>query len=148
MVLTPDDETEQEAERRVAEMWTKTGARLCRMPVGDHDRLMAAVSHLPHMAAFAIVNAVTGQGSDRDALRFAAGGFRDFTRIASSSPTMWRDIALTNRDALLASMDALSEQLAEIRAAVAEGDGARLAELFACAKQARDDWLQSNGEVS
>jgi len=125
----------------VEAMWRAVGAVPCFMEAAEHDRLMAAVSHLPHLAAFAIVNAVTAEGRAPEMLRFAAGGFRDFTRIASSSPTMWRDIALTNRPALIEQIDALQLQLAGMRQAVVEGDGARLAALFQCAKRVRDDWL-------
>jgi len=148
LIVTPGAVTEQSASRRVMAMWQATGAKVISMDARRHDYLMAAVSHLPHVAAFAIVNAVSCQGDHgEDPLPFAAGGFRDFTRIASSSPTMWRDIALTNRDALLANIDALTDQLHAIRHAVSDGDGQQLTQIFTRAKSARDAWLQRTGET-
>ena len=145
LIMTPDDATEQDACRRVAAMWQLADAEVITMDAARHDYLMAAVSHLPHVAAFAIVNAVAGRDGEEDPLQFAAGGFRDFTRIASSSPTMWRDIALTNREALLANIDALRGELDTIRRAVEAGDGEQLTRLFTRAKEARDRWLQEKG---
>jgi len=142
LIVTPDGTTETEVMQRVLAMWQMSGTKVLSMEAQRHDYLMAAVSHLPHLAAFAIVNAVTEQ-DNKDALQFAAGGFRDFTRIASSSPTMWRDIALTNREALLENIDALTEQLQAIRHALTENDSERLTQLFTHAKSARDAWLQT-----
>ncbi|RME34017.1 MAG: prephenate dehydrogenase/arogenate dehydrogenase family protein, partial [Deltaproteobacteria bacterium] len=118
-------------------------AHIRRMTPEEHDRVLAAVSHLPHLAAYALVRAVLRmRESDLDPLDFAAGGFRDFTRIASSSPEMWRDIVLTNREALLAQIDALADELASLREALESRDGARLLSSFTEAKQARDAWLK------
>jgi len=144
LIVTPDGTTEAQAEAQIKAMWQRVGANVITMQAARHDELMAAVSHLPHIAAFAIVNAVSNQGEQGgdDPLQFAAGGFRDFTRIASSSPTMWRDIALTNRDAMVANIDALTDQLSLIRQAIADGDSQQLTQLFTHAKSARDAWLQ------
>jgi len=143
LIITADDGSEENAQQQVATMWRTVGANVITMAAARHDHLMAAVSHLPHIAAFAIVNAVSNQGEGGDdPLQFAAGGFRDFTRIASSSPTMWRDIALTNRDAVVANIDALIDQLSAIRQAVSSGDSQQLTQLFTHAKSARDAWLQ------
>ncbi|MDX8413751.1 MAG: prephenate dehydrogenase/arogenate dehydrogenase family protein [Mariprofundales bacterium] len=144
LIITPDTTTEARAEAQVKAMWQTVGANVITMQAARHDALMAAVSHLPHIAAFAIVNAVSNQGKHGgdDPLQFAAGGFRDFTRIASSSPDMWRDIALTNRDAMVANIDALTDQLSAIRQAISHGDGQQLTQLFTHAKSARDAWLQ------
>lgn len=104
-----------------------------------HDTLMAGVSHLPHMVAYALINTVTGLSSnDHDAVAYSAGGFRDFTRIAASDPTMWRDICLTNREPLLAMIDRFSGSLAELREAIEGADGEAMQELFAAARRIRE----------
>lgn len=145
-ILTPLDETEPAALDAVQAIWRATGARTECMSPADHDDFLAAVSHLPHMAAYALVNAVRRLGNaEHDPFRFAAGGFRDFTRIASSSPAMWRDIALANREALLHKMDVLQAELRDIRAALEAGDGDRLLQFFTEAKKARDNWLATHG---
>ena len=146
-ILTPLDETEPAALQAVTAMWRAMGARTECMSPADHDDFLAAVSHLPHVAAYALVNAVRKLGdAGHDPFRFAAGGFRDFTRIASSSPAMWRDIALANREALLHKMDILQAELTDIRIALEDGDGERLLRFFTDAKQARDRWLATHGE--
>ncbi|MDQ6951724.1 MAG: prephenate dehydrogenase/arogenate dehydrogenase family protein [Mariprofundales bacterium] len=142
VVITPTPKSESQLVGRVTDLWQTIGANVVEMDAKQHDQFLAAVSHLPHLAAFALVNAVAAQGDGaHDPFGFAAGGFRDFTRIASSSPVMWRDIALTNREALLASIDAMAGQLAQLRGAIAQGDGALLLEHFTKAKAARDGWL-------
>jgi len=113
------------------------------MAASEHDEFLAAVSHLPHLAAFALVNAVRKQGNDaHDPFEFAAGGFRDFTRIASSSPHMWRDIALCNRAAVMHQLDALQDELSDLKKALATDDAESLLQHFSAAKQARDAWLK------
>jgi prephenate dehydrogenase len=134
----------------VETMWKATGSRVIRMDAASHDDLLASVSHLPHLAAFALVNAVRKQGersddAEHDPFRFAAGGFRDFTRIASSSPEMWRDIALSNSVALVDKIDAFQAELAELKAALTCKDGEKLLQNFAAAKKARDAWLEEHG---
>ena len=117
------------------------------MDAADHDDFLAAVSHLPHVVAYALVNAVRRLGNrEHDPFRFAAGGFRDFTRIASSSPEMWRDIALSNRKALLHKLDALQTELERLKQSLEKGDGDRLLADFSEAKKARDDWLAEHGD--
>jgi len=146
-IITPMADADEEAVSKIEAMWRATGARLERMDAASHDDFLAAVSHLPHLAAFALVNAVRGQAGDEahDPFRFAAGGFRDFTRIASSSPEMWRDIALSNSQALVEKIDALQAELAGMKTALNSGDGEKLLERFAAAKQARDAWLDKHG---
>ena len=139
-ILTPDDDTDAEALTDVKNMWQAAGCKIREMDAADHDDALAGVSHLPHLAAFALVNAVRKQAGE-DPLEFAAGGFRDFTRIASSSPAMWRDIALCNQQALIGKIDALQDELAVLRDALEAGDGERLLLEFEAAKHARDDWL-------
>ncbi len=142
-VLTPEKATDAAAVARVRAMWAAAGAHVRLMDAEEHDRVLAAVSHLPHLAAYALVHAVLRlRRDDLDPLDFAAGGFRDFTRIASSSPEMWRDICLTNRDALLGRLDALQSELGVLREALERGDDEALRAYFAAAKQERDEWLR------
>ena len=112
------------------------------MEPGHHDRILAEISHLPHVVAYALVHAVgTADAEGENVLSYTAGGFRDFTRIASSDPDMWRDIALMNREALLASIDGFSASLAMLRQRVDGRDSKGLAEFFTIAKQFRDGIL-------
>jgi len=141
-IVTPDETTDKKALAVVEKMWQDAGANVVSMPAAEHDKLLGAVSHLPHLAAFALVNAVNKQKTDEfDPLSFAAGGFKDFTRIASSSPEMWRDITLANRDALKQQIDILMDELQNIRVALQASDKESLTALFSSAKDARDDWL-------
>jgi len=142
-ILTPNEQTDAKALAQVKNMWEAVGARVKIMSAAEHDDVLAAVSHLPHLAAFAIVNAV---GKSNAAFRFAAGGFRDFTRIASSSPEMWRDIALCNQSAIVDKIDALQEELTALRDALNAHDGDALLDKFASAKQARDIWMSKYGD--
>jgi len=141
-ILTPVKETRTNATQMIETMWQTAGSDVMCMNAPDHDDFLAAVSHLPHVLAYALVNAVRKQGNEtHDPFQFAAGGFRDFTRIASSSPEMWRDIALCNRTSLLHKLDALQVELDGLKNALETGDGDRLLAQFEQAKQARDKWL-------
>ena len=141
-ILTPDEDTDAQALQAVQAMWTCAGSRVVSMNPAEHDEFLAAVSHLPHLTAFALVNAVRKQGNaEHDPFEFAAGGFRDFTRIASSSPQMWRDIALCNRAAVVKQLDALQDELNGLKQALLNDDAEVLLENFTSAKQARDAWL-------
>ena len=138
-ILTPTERTEAAVLEMVAHMWRLAGADVCFMEPGHHDRIFAEISHLPHMAAYALVHAVgTADVEGENVLSYTAGGFRDFTRIASSDPAMWRDIALMNRNALLQSIDGFSASMAELRRRIEAGDGAGLSTFFTTAKQFRD----------
>jgi prephenate dehydrogenase len=106
-----------------------------------HDQLFAAVSHLPHLLAFALVSEIAARENSAELFGFAAGGFRDFTRIAGSSPEMWRDIALQNRAALLAELDRYGARLAVFRELIDKGDGPALERLMREAKGARASWI-------
>ena len=140
VVLTPLPETDPLALATVAAAWQNCGARVRILDSVTHDRVFAAVSHLPHLLAFALVDELAGRPDAEDLFRFAASGFRDFTRIAASSPEMWRDIALANRDALLAEVDAFRAQIDRLAAMVRAGDGAGLETVFATARAARRAW--------
>jgi prephenate dehydrogenase len=140
VILTPDVATDPAALELVRSMWASTGAEVVEMAVAEHDTVLAATSHLPHVLAYALVDALAKSPSSADIFRFAAGGFRDFTRIASSDPAMWRDIAIANRPALLDAIDMFSGQLAHLRQAVSDGDGEELYGTFTRAKTARDEF--------
>ena len=140
VVVCPLPENRDEDVARVEAMWRVTGARTHRMTSEQHDGVFASVSHLPHLLSFALVDQILD--SDDAALKFAfaAGGFRDFTRIAASSPEMWRDIFLANRDAVLAELDNYTAVLARLRAAIERGDGEMLSAEFSRARDARERW--------
>jgi len=142
VVLCPLPENAPEAVARIAAMWRATGARVSEMPAAQHDRVLAAVSHLPHVLSFALVEQILGAPDAALKFSFAAGGFRDFTRIAASSPEMWRDICLANRTALLAELDAYETVLAHLRTAIDTGDGAALEALFSRSRQVRTAWQE------
>jgi prephenate dehydrogenase len=138
-ILTPTDRTDRGALDLVRRIWETAGSEVVLMDVEKHDRVLAAISHLPHMVAYSLVNAVsTYDRYEENILEYSAGGFRDFTRIASSDPTMWRDIALTNRDALLEMMERFERFFAELKEDVRSGDGAKLFEFFLRSKESRD----------
>jgi len=140
VVLTPVAETDRAALATVANLWSACGAHVRELDPAVHDRIFAAVSHLPHLLAFALVDLLAARPDADDVFRFAASGFRDFTRIAASSPEMWRDIALANRDALVAALDAYRAQLDNVASMVAAADGAALEAVFARAAAARRAW--------
>lgn len=150
LVLTPLDETSVKAVERVTELWEACGARVSQMSAGQHDKILAAVSHLPHVLAFLLMNHVSPGAeqhpddplASNDPLRFAGGGFRDFTRIAGSSPEMWRDICLANREALSRQIDAYQNELMILREMLARNDGEALEKVFDNAREARRRWLK------
>ncbi len=138
-ILTPTATTDTAALDTVSRLWQAAGADVCFMEPGHHDRIFAEISHLPHVVAYALVHAVgTADVEGENVLSYTAGGFRDFTRIASSDPVMWRDVALMNRAALLVSIDGFSASLAELRRRIVNSDAAGLTEFFTTAKQFRD----------
>lgn len=141
-ILTPTAGTDSIALETVTRLWQAAGAVVCVMEAGHHDRIFAEISHLPHVVAYALVHAVgTADVEGENVLSYTAGGFRDFTRIASSDPAMWRDIAVMNREALMASIDGFSASLAVLRQRIEDGDAQGLAEFFTIAKQFRDGIL-------
>ncbi|ARN72911.1 prephenate dehydrogenase/arogenate dehydrogenase family protein [Oceanicoccus sagamiensis] len=142
VILTPTEETNPDALQAVKSLWESTGADLVEMPVDEHDEVLAATSHLPHILAYTLVDALAGNPEQQNIFRFAAGGFRDFTRIASSDPTMWHEISLANRDALLKMIDTFSDQLGDLRQAIADGDSENIVASFTRAKSARDKFAQ------
>ena len=142
VVLTPLKETSAEAASVVEEAWKQCGARVSRMDPAEHDAVLATVSHLPHLLAFALVHEVARRANSAELFSFAAGGFRDFTRIASSHPEMWRDICVANRDRVLDEVRRFSAKLDQVKALLERP--AELEKLFAEAREARDKWIQSS----
>ncbi len=142
VILTPLPETDPQALARVDWMWRTCGAEVSRMSVAHHDEVLAATSHLPHMLAYGLVDALARMDETDEIFRYAAGGFRDFTRIASSSPVMWRDICMANREALSAMLARFSIELTDLAQAIRLGDGNILLEVFARAKAARDRYVE------
>ena len=142
VVLTPLPENDASDIEKIAALWSACGANVTRMDAGQHDSVLATVSHLPHLLAFALVHEVAQRANAEQLFAYAAGGFRDFTRIASSHPEMWRDISVANRDLLALEMEKFEEKIRAVKALVKAGDGAGLERLFAEAREARDQWLK------
>ena len=142
VILTPLAENRAADVDLVEGLWAACGARVERMTPSDHDRVFAAVSHLPHLAAYALMADLAERADADTYFRFAGSGFRDFTRIAGSHPEMWRDIALANRDALLDELDTYIDKLEAIRGLIEARDGQSLENLFARARQARHNWIE------
>ncbi|MDK9726293.1 MAG: prephenate dehydrogenase/arogenate dehydrogenase family protein [Sterolibacteriaceae bacterium MAG5] len=141
VVLTPLAENTAAAVGAVRTVWELCGARVSELAPAEHDAVFAAVSHLPHLLAFALVHDLASRDNADQLFGFAAGGFRDFTRIASSHPEMWRDICLANRHALLKELDAYIAELLRTRVLLASADGPGLEAMFAAARARRDAWL-------
>ena len=149
VVLTPLAETDRNCLQRVREAWEACGARVGELQVDVHDRVLAAVSHLPHLLAFALVDQVARAENASELFSYAAGGFRDFTRIAPSHPEMWRDICLANRAALLEALGEYQGGLERMRSALDRGDATEIEAIFARAREARNRWLGGlTGKVS
>jgi prephenate dehydrogenase len=142
VIITPPEGANPEAVARVDAMWSATGAKVEHMDPEHHDRVLAATSHLPHLLAYNLVDVLGRMEEHHEMFRFAAGGFRDFTRIASSDPVMWHDICLANRDALLDALRLFRGDLEQLEGAVARGDGEFLSTVFTRAKDLRDDYTR------
>jgi prephenate dehydrogenase len=162
VVLTPLTETSAAAAGLVAELWEACGSRVFRMSAAEHDDILAVISHLPHVLAFALMNhaalnpthviddspsplppSAPVHARPGDPLQFAGTGFRDMVRIAGSSPEMWRDICLVNREAVMRQIDAYQEELAGLRQLLASGNGKELESAFSRARDARKRWLEN-----
>ncbi|NOY62038.1 MAG: prephenate dehydrogenase/arogenate dehydrogenase family protein [Gammaproteobacteria bacterium] len=138
VIMTPLAETEPDAVALVRAMWQSVGARVSEMSVADHDSILAATSHLPHLLAYLLVGTLSRMDQSEAIFDYAAGGFRDFTRIASSDPVMWRDISLANRDAIIAVAERFEGELTRLKAAIRDEDAAYVENLYSAAKAARD----------
>jgi len=138
VILTPLSETQTEAHQRITQMWQTTGAEVVDMDVAHHDEVLAATSHLPHVLAYTLVDTLARMEDRREIFRFAAGGFRDFTRIASSHPRMWHDICLANQQALVRMLEVFADDLQQVTEMIRRADSEQLEKLFTHAKQKRD----------
>ena len=141
VILTPLAENDPAAVARVRAIWEACGAEVAEMSVQHHDEVLAATSHLPHMLAFGLVDMLARLKENDEIFRYAAGGFRDFTRIASSNPVMWRDICIANRAALGPMLAAFADEMNELAARISAADGEALLEIFERAKAARDRYV-------
>jgi len=142
VILTPLPETAAGATAQVRAMWQAAGARVAEMDPVHHDEVLAATSHLPHVLAFTLVESLARLQDKREIFDYAAGGFRDFTRIASSDPVMWRDVCLANADAIQHMIERFIADLQVLDQAVAARDGVRLLQIFGDAKAARDRFVE------
>lgn len=140
VVLTPTKNTSSEAIKLVRELWQSAGANVSEMTAQAHDQIFAAVSHLPHLLAFALVNDLAKRPNAKQLFDFAASGFRDFTRIAGSSPEMWRDISLANKSALLSELEAYQAEISTLQTLLKNNDSKGLQAMFEHASQARQAW--------
>ena len=141
IILTALPENPFAAVDRVTDAWQRCGALVHHLTAEEHDAVFAAVSHLPHVLAYALVADIAARSDAARLFQYAASGFRDFTRIAGSSPEMWRDIALANRTALLGELDAYMAQLSQIRVLLDQGNGPALEKIFGSAQAARQSWI-------
>jgi prephenate dehydrogenase len=149
VVLAPLPENVSTDVERVAGAWQQCGAITHKLTAENHDSIFAAVSHLPHLLAYALVDDIAKKPHADLLFQYAASGFRDFTRIAGSSPEMWRDITLANQSALLSELDAYIAKLSQLRSLLAAGDGKAIEAVYSNAQQARHDWIRSieNAEI-
>ena len=138
VIVTPHEKSSQAAVNKVRALWQACGADVVEMDPVHHDEILAATSHLPHMLAYTLVDVMARMDGSEEIFDFAAGGFRDFTRIASSDPDMWHDICLANRDALVPVLEKFSNELQLLTDAVSQGDSGLIKEMFTRAKHARD----------
>ncbi len=141
VIVTPEADTDGMARHRVAQAWSACGAEVISLSATQHDQVLAAVSHLPHVLAYGLVHMIAMQPNAEQLFEFAAGGFKDFTRIASSSVEMWRDICMGNRDALLHYLNAYQLQLKQFVGFLETGDAHAIEAIFAKAREAREQWL-------
>ena len=138
VILTPLEETCPRACKLITEMWKAAGADVVNLDVQHHDEVLAATSHLPHMLAYALVDCLAGMQERDEIFKYAAGGFADFTRIASSNPEMWHDICFSNRQALVRTLEIFSTHINKIKVAIEKSESNELLETFRRAKEARD----------
>jgi len=145
VIVTPLQENPPAAVARVRAAWQACGARVAEMAPGEHDAILAAVSHLPHLLSYALVHELAARGDATQLFAHAGTGLRDVTRLAASHPEMWRDVCLANRDALLGELRRYQDALARVGALLEQSDAAALERLFAAARAARRAWTDRNG---
>jgi len=143
VILTPFEVTRMDFIEKTAALWKACGAKVSTMKIDEHDQILSATSHLPHVLAFALMNHLRkNTDNPENLLRFAGSGFRDFTRIASSSPEMWRDICLSNREQLIKQIKAYQSELSTIQFLLETGNGTAIEESFTQARDMRNNWLK------
>ncbi len=140
VILTPTKITDTAATKRITALWQACGAEVVEMEVAHHDEVLAATSHLPHMLAFSLVDTLSKMNDKQEIFKYAAGGFRDFTRIASSSPEMWQDICVANADSLVNMIEQFQADLSVLSKAIQTGDKDTISNIFIRAKKARDQF--------
>lgn len=143
IIITPLETSSSDALSKVRNMWQACGAEVIETTLEHHDEVLAATSHLPHMLAYSLVDTLARMDAKKEIFDFAAGGFRDFTRIASSDPDMWHDICLANSDALLKMIKKFSDDLQQLSKAIENKDGKYIKETFTRAKKARDEFCDN-----
>jgi len=141
VIMTPLPQTDQDAISVIDEMWRHCGSIIEYLSVEHHDKVLAATSHLPHMLAYALVHQLSNLNDHEEIFRYASGGFRDFTRIASSDPVMWRDVCISNGDALVNLIEQYQQELDRVKAAINAEDADELLRLFGRAKSERDSLI-------
>ncbi|MDH5599692.1 MAG: prephenate dehydrogenase/arogenate dehydrogenase family protein [Gammaproteobacteria bacterium] len=142
IILTPLETSSSEAVSKVRKMWQACGADVVETSIEHHDEVLAATSHLPHMLAYSLVDTLAKMDEKKEIFDFAAGGFRDFTRIASSDPEMWHDICISNKDALVTMIKKFTDDLELLAKAIEANDSVYLKEIFSRAKKARDEFCE------
>ncbi len=145
-ILTPPPGTDEAAVQKLAELWRRVGSNIEVMDPHHHDQVLAITSHLPHLIAYTIVGTATDLESSlqQEVIKFSAGGFRDFTRIAASDPVMWRDVFLNNREAVLEMLQRFTEDLTALQRAIRWGEGEKLQDLFTRTRAIRRDIIDAH----
>ncbi len=143
LIITPHQNTAQTAIETITKMWQACGSEVVQMPAQHHDQILAATSHLPHLLAFGLVDTLASMNENSEIFHYAAGGFRDFTRIASSNPLMWRDICVANKEAISHVMEHFIDEMQQLADLVKAGDSEQIEAIFVHAKKARDNFIDS-----
>jgi prephenate dehydrogenase len=140
VILTADQDTSFEAKQKIEMLWKNAGAVISNMSHNDHDKIFSTISHLPHLLAFSLVDMITHRTNANELLKYAASGFKDFTRIAASSPEMWRDITLANKKFILEDIQLFENQIKLLKEAIEKEDTKKILALFENASKTRNEW--------
>ena len=148
-ILSPSSETDQSDIKKVSDLWESIGSKVKIMSATDHDKILSLTSHLPHVIAYNIVKTTTDNNEKlkTDVIRYSAGGLRDFTRIAASNPTMWKDIFIDNSDLIIDAINHFSRNLEEFKKTIAEKDGKKLLSIFEKAKESREAVIKAGQDT-
>jgi prephenate dehydrogenase len=142
VILTPDQDTSLEARKKIEKLWKNSGAIISNMSHIDHDKIFSTISHLPHLLAFSLVDMITQRTNASELLKFAASGFKDFTRIAASSPEMWKDVTLANKKFILEDIKHYENQIKLLKEAIEQEDTKKILAIFENASKTRNEWSQ------